>query len=102
MPLLSTPIDLVPAGFGMPAGSEYLIILVVALLLFGKRLPEIMRGLGSSVREFKKGMDFDGPRTEQRDDLAALHRDPPKPVDGAVSREPLPRPEDNHPSPPKL
>ena len=42
--------DLVLA-FGI-SGWEWLIILVVALLLFGRRLPDIMRGLGSSVKEF--------------------------------------------------
>ncbi len=47
-------------GFGI--GSwEWLIILLVALLLFGRRLPDIMRGLGSSVKEFKKGMDDSPP-----------------------------------------
>lgn len=35
---------------------ELLIILIVALLVFGKRLPEVMRGLGRSVNEFKRGM----------------------------------------------
>lgn len=43
------------AMFGL-GGWEMLIILLVALMLFGRRLPEIMRGLGSSAREFKKGM----------------------------------------------
>lgn len=43
-------------AFGLST-MEIVIILVVALLLFGRRLPEIMRGMGSSVREFKKGMD---------------------------------------------
>lgn len=36
---------------------ELIIILVIALLLFGHKLPSMMRGLGSSVKEFKKGMD---------------------------------------------
>lgn len=36
---------------------ELLIVLVIVLLLFGaKRLPEIARGLGGSIREFKKGV----------------------------------------------
>jgi sec-independent protein translocase protein TatA len=35
---------------------QMLIILVVALLLFGKRIPTMMRSLGSSVTEFKKGI----------------------------------------------
>jgi len=36
--------------------SEILIILVIVLILFGpKKLPELARGLGQSIREFKKG-----------------------------------------------
>jgi TatA/E family protein of Tat protein translocase len=29
----------------------------VALLLFGKRLPSVMRSLGTSIKEFKEGID---------------------------------------------
>ncbi len=40
-------------NLGLP---EILLILVVVLLLFGpKKLPELAKGLGQSVREFKKG-----------------------------------------------
>jgi sec-independent protein translocase protein TatA len=35
---------------------QMLVILVVVLLLFGSRLPALMRSLGSSVNEFKKGI----------------------------------------------
>lgn len=44
-------------SIGMP---ELIIGLVVILLLFGaKRVPELARGLGSGVREFKKGTQED-------------------------------------------
>jgi sec-independent protein translocase protein TatA len=42
-----------PIGF-----SEIVIILVIILLLFGaKKIPELMRGLGRGVKEFKEGKD---------------------------------------------
>lgn len=44
-------------GFlGMPGGWEWIVILVIGLLLFGKRLPEIGRSVGRSIVEFKKGI----------------------------------------------
>lgn len=43
--------------FGPLGLPEILIILVVVLLIFGpKRLPELAKGLGQSVREFRKGI----------------------------------------------
>ncbi|MFQ5956258.1 MAG: twin-arginine translocase TatA/TatE family subunit [Candidatus Brocadiales bacterium] len=42
--------------FGMPGGWEWLVILIVALLIFGKRLPDVMRSLGKGIVEFKKGV----------------------------------------------
>ena len=42
-------------ALGMP---EMLVIMVVVLLLFGsKRLPELARGIGKSIREFKKAAE---------------------------------------------
>ena len=37
-------------------GPEILIVGFVALLIFGNRLPSVMRSLGKSVTEFKKGV----------------------------------------------
>lgn len=45
-------------GFiGMPGAPELLIVLFIALLLFGgAKLPTLMRNLGKSANEFKRGM----------------------------------------------
>ncbi|HBP19055.1 MAG TPA: twin-arginine translocase TatA/TatE family subunit [Planctomycetes bacterium] len=44
-------------AFGLPSGPEWIVVLVVALLIFGSRLPKVMRSLGQSVNEFKRGMN---------------------------------------------
>lgn len=44
--------------FGNLGGQEILIIALIILLLFGgKKIPELMRGLGKGVSQFKKGMN---------------------------------------------
>lgn len=48
---------LVPLAYLFPTSPFSLLIIgVIVLLLFGKRIPEVMRSLGSSVTEFKKGV----------------------------------------------
>ncbi len=44
------------AFFGMPGHFELIIIAAIALLLFGNRLPSVMRSVGRSIVEFKKGI----------------------------------------------
>ena len=44
------------AMFGMPGHFELLIIAFIILLLFGNRLPSLMRSLGRGVVEFKEGL----------------------------------------------
>ena len=42
----------------MPSGSEWIIIALIILLLFGgKKIPELMHGIGKGVRSFKTGMN---------------------------------------------
>lgn len=44
--------------FSMPGGSEWILVLLVFLLLFGgRKIPELMRGIGRGVREFKDAKD---------------------------------------------
>jgi sec-independent protein translocase protein TatA len=45
----------------VPGGMELVIILLVILLLFGStRLPQLARGMGKSISEFKKGISEGG------------------------------------------
>ena len=40
----------------IPGPAEWIVIGAIALLLFGKRLPEVGRSLGKGIVEFKKGL----------------------------------------------
>lgn len=54
---------------GKFGGWEILIIVLVILLLFGgRKIPELMRGLGSGIKEFKDATkDEDGKKAESSD-----------------------------------
>lgn len=47
----------------------FVLVVVVVLLLFGgKKIPELMRGVGRGTREFKKGLNTDDEFEEDADD----------------------------------
>jgi len=46
--------------FGLPGGSEWILILLIVIILFGaKKIPDLMKGIGSGIREFKKAASTD-------------------------------------------
>ena len=50
---------------GLPGGGEWIIIALVILILFGgRKIPELMRGLGSGIKEFKKATKDDELKSE--------------------------------------
>lgn len=50
-------LSLIPLFLGGLRGSEIIIIALVILLLFGgRKIPELMRGLGKGVKSFRQGM----------------------------------------------
>ncbi|MEA3522500.1 MAG: twin-arginine translocase TatA/TatE family subunit [Campylobacterota bacterium] len=64
---------------GIPGGTELLIILGIVVLLFGgKKIPELAKGLGQGIKNFKKSVKDDEP-----EEMAAT--DEPKKVDTAPS-----------------
>lgn len=83
-------------------GGEMVLIFFVVLLLFGgKRLPELARGLGRSVREFKKatsGVETEIKRVFEEPLPPPRKRTPPPAaieplaVDDALETDPLPPP----------
>ncbi len=52
-------------------GPDIIIVLVIALLFFGNRLPGVAKSLGRSIFEFKKGL------TESKNELDQALKDPP-------------------------
>lgn len=71
------------SGIGYP---ELMVFGIIALLLFGKKLPEVARSLGKGMVEFKKGMR--GLEDELRSVVREANAPPPKTASPARRPEP--------------
>lgn len=75
-----------PLVFGLPAGSEIIILIIVALVIFGgSRLAGIGKGTGKAIREFKEETQ------SLRGDKSADTPPPAAPADPPASRPAAPR-----------
>lgn len=62
--------------FGMPGGTELIVIAAIVLLLFGgKKIPELMKGLGKGIREFNSA------KANIKDELEEGMKEKPKKVE---------------------
>ena len=62
---------------GLESPFHWLVIAVILLLLFGNRLPSVMRSLGQGVVEFKKGLQ--GIETDAKNSTTKIEDQPSKP-----------------------
>ena len=54
---------------GLPGGTEWILIIAVVLLRFGgKKIPELMKGLGSGIKEFKNAAKDDQPANSKKEE----------------------------------
>ncbi|OSY89023.1 preprotein translocase subunit TatA [Tenacibaculum holothuriorum] len=52
---------------GIPGGYQVVIVIVAILLLFGgKKIPELMRGIGSGIKEFKDATKTEDDKIEEK------------------------------------
>ena len=63
------PMSIQTAGIGGLGFQEILLILLVAVLLFGgKKIPEVAKGLGEGIRNFKSALKGDEETAETKKD----------------------------------
>ncbi|WP_289733749.1 Sec-independent protein translocase subunit TatA/TatB [Paramuribaculum intestinale] len=48
---------MIPAFFNIGTGEVIVLVFLVLLLFGGKKIPELMRGIGKGVRNFRQGMN---------------------------------------------
>jgi sec-independent protein translocase protein TatA len=95
---------MVPVFAWTLGGTEMIVLLVIGVLLFGRKLPEVGRYLGKGIVEFKKGIkgledEVDSPSAMPRQDAPPLEapRPPQRVASSAPKFEDVPS--SNPPSP---
>jgi sec-independent protein translocase protein TatA len=68
---MTTSFPTMLAFLGNLGPLEWVVILIVALLLFGRRLPEVGKSFGQGIREFKKGLKETEEEVRKTDDTSA-------------------------------
>jgi len=55
---------------GIVGPTEIILIIAIVLLLFGgKKIPELMKGIGQGAREFKKGLSGESEEEKKKEEL---------------------------------
>lgn len=70
-----TTLSFIPAFLNLGTGEIIIIAFVILLLFGGRKIPELMRGLGKGVRNFRQGM------SDITDEINAPVEKPTKPED---------------------
>lgn len=74
-------------AFGWPGPGEWIIIGIIAILIFGNRLPEVGKSLGKGIIEFKRGL------RQVKDEMGDIERQ----TDEAARKPAASTPEQNDP-----
>jgi sec-independent protein translocase protein TatA len=64
-------------AFGMPGIEEWMVIAIIGVIVFGKRLPEVGKNLGKGIVEFKKGLKGIEDEVDQESSKPVVRKDPP-------------------------